>query len=176
MRPALLCLLFVSCAREVTPATPAASPHDALDALDARKPVPLLPMMANHQKQNMREHLVAVEEIVSALAVDDFAAVETAVKRIGFSEQMGMMCSHMGSGAPGFTEQALVFHHTADRIADAARKKDAKLVLTELSATMKTCTGWPATFKPQGVAGAEWEKATGSAARCPALRVLAPWR
>jgi DNA-binding MarR family transcriptional regulator len=40
----------------------------ALDRMDTRAPVPLLPMMANHQKQNMRDHLVAVQEIVAALA------------------------------------------------------------------------------------------------------------
>ncbi len=37
---------------------------------------------------------------------------------------MGAMCTHMGAGAPGFTEQALHFHHTADKIGDAARKHD----------------------------------------------------
>lgn len=31
-----------------------------LDGMDTRAPVPLLPMMANHQKQNMRAHLQAV--------------------------------------------------------------------------------------------------------------------
>lgn len=167
MRSLVALLMVAGCSRETAVAPLAPSPSAVLEEMDARKPVPLLPMMANHQKQNMREHLVAVEEIVAALAVDDFAAVETAVKRIGFSEQMGMMCSHMGAGAPGFTEQALLFHHTADRIAEAARKKDMKLVLSELSATMKTCTGCHATFKQQVVAEADWKKATGSAAPMP---------
>jgi hypothetical protein len=99
-----------------TPPIAAASAADALDRMDTRAPVPLLPMMANHQKQNMRDHLVAVQEIVAAIATDDFAGVERAAGRIGFSEQMGQMCTHMGAGAPGFTKQAINFHHTADRI------------------------------------------------------------
>src|SRR3990170_5823543 len=91
----------------VTAAPSAASAADALDRMDTRAPVPLLPMMANHQKQNMRDHLVAVQEIVAAIAQGDFAGIERAVGRIGYSEQVGQMCEHMGAGAPGFTEMAL---------------------------------------------------------------------
>ena len=119
----------------------------ALDRLDSRVPVPLLPMMANHQKQNMRDHLVAVQEIVAGVGANDFDAIDKASKRIGYSEQMGMMCSHMGAGAPGFTEQALKFHRTADKIGDAARSRNMKTVLSALSETMTTCTGCHATFK-----------------------------
>ena len=70
-----------SCNREVPPASgagsiPAATSSApaataALDDMDKRAPVPLLPMMANHQKQNMRDHLLAVQEIVVALAIED---------------------------------------------------------------------------------------------------------
>jgi len=115
-------------ARETSRAATTSAPHDAqqaLDRLDTRIAVPLLPMMANHQKQNMRDHLVAVQEIVLAAASDDFDAVERAAGRMGYSEQMGQMCSHMGAGAPGFTEQALTFHHTADTIVTAARQLTA---------------------------------------------------
>ena len=90
-----------------TPPSVVASPTEALDRLDRRSQVPLLPMMANHQKQNMRDHLLGVQEIVAALAGDDFRAIEQTAARLGFSEQMGQMCTHMGAGAPGFTEQAL---------------------------------------------------------------------
>jgi hypothetical protein len=43
--------------------------------MDQRAALPLLPMMANHQKQNMRDHLLAVQQIVAALASDDFVQV-----------------------------------------------------------------------------------------------------
>jgi hypothetical protein len=143
-----------------TSAPPAA---EALDRMDTRIPVPLLPMMANHQKQSMRDHLMAVQEIVAALATDDFAAVERAAARIGFSEQMGRMCTHMGAGAPGFTEQALKFHHTADRIATAARERDRVRVLTELGATLETCTSCHAAWKQQVVDEPQWQRLTSSA-------------
>lgn len=166
-------LALASCTR-ATPSTPAAtaspgagapaavSPFETLDRMDTRTPVPLLPMMANHQKQNMRDHLEAVQELVSALAADDFAGVERAAGRIGFSEQMGQMCTHMGAGAPGFTEQALGFHHAADRIASAARERDRARVLTELGATLQTCTSCHAMWKQQVVDEPTWQRLTSS--------------
>ena len=67
------------CSAEVVASCPACASCDAqrtLDSMDQRAPVPLLPMMAEHQKRNMRDHLIAVQEIVTALAAGDFAAVE----------------------------------------------------------------------------------------------------
>ena len=147
-------------ATQVAPSASVALPptedaQAALDQLDTRTPVPLLPMMANHQKQNMRDHLVAVQEIVAGVGANDFDAIEKASRRIGYSEQMGQMCSHMGAGAPGFTEQALTFHHTADKIGDAAHSHDMKVVLSALSETMATCTGCHAAFKQHVVDASE---------------------
>jgi len=116
--------------------------------------------MADHQKQNMRDHLLAVQEIVVAAATDDFSAVELAAGRMGFSEQMGQMCTHMGAGAPGFTEQALNFHHTADTITAAAQKKDRAAVMKALGATLQTCTACHATFRQSVVDEATWNRLT----------------
>lgn len=131
-----------------------------LDEMDARTAVPLLAVMANHQKQNMRDHLLAVQEIVAALAADDFSGIERAAGRIGYSEQMGQMCEHMGAGAPGFTQQALAFHHTADTILDAARNQDPTGVLRALSSTLQTCTACHAAFRQQVVDEATWQRLT----------------
>lgn len=139
---------------------PGGSPQAVLDTMDTRTPVPLVPMMANHQKQNMRDHLAAVQEIVAAVATNDFPAVEKAAGRIGFSEQMGMMCQHMGAGAPSFTEAALNFHRTADSITEAAKRKNATGVLTALNATLSTCTSCHATFKQEVVDDTTWATLT----------------
>jgi hypothetical protein len=134
-----------------------------LDSMDQRKPVPLVPMMAAHQKQEMRDHLLAVQEIIAAAGKKDFAGVEKAASRIGYSEQMGMMCKHMGAGAKGFTEAALKFHHTADGIGAAAKKQDLAGVMTALSSTLETCTDCHKTYKQQVVDEATWAKLTGQA-------------
>lgn len=66
-------------------------------------------------------------------------------------------CSQMGQGAPGFSVQALSFHHSADRISVAAREGDGVGVLRELGATLQTCTGCHAGWKQQVVNGASWQ-------------------
>lgn len=161
---AIACL--AGCQRPAATA-PASGPPSAgalLDSMDTRVPVPLLPMMANHQKQTMRDHLHAVQEIVGAVGAGDFDAIARAAATIGYSEQMGQMCNHMGAGAPGFTEQALRFHHTADKISEAARKRDMPGVLSALGDTLATCTGCHATFKQKIVDETTWASLAGQAA------------
>lgn len=165
---------LAACSHESAPAPNASAPvtssfanasaAESLDRLDQRAPVPLLPMMAQHQKQNMRDHLVAIHEIVAALTESDFPAVATAARRLGSSDSMQRMCTHMGAGAPGFAEQALAFHRTADRITAAALDQAADRVLTELTATLAACTSCHAAWKQQVVDEATWQRLTGAAA------------
>ncbi len=140
--------------------TTTTTPTEQLAAMDGRTPVPLLPMMANHQKQNMRDHLVSIQEIIAALAVRDFAGVEKAAARIGSSPQSAMMCSHMGAGAAGFTDQGMLFHQTADQISEAAKRGDMDATMQAVSNTLKTCTTCHATYQQDVVDQATWEAAT----------------
>lgn len=132
------------------------SPGDTLDRMDARTPVPLLPMMAHHQKQNMRDHLAAVEDIITASTRREFVAVDAAARRLGYSEAMGKMCTHMGKGAPGFAQAALTFHHAADQIGVAARKRDDDAVFLALGQTLAHCTSCHSSYKQQVVDEATW--------------------
>jgi hypothetical protein len=156
-------IALTACQRPATPAgqPPAPSAAALLDSMDTRVPVPLLPMMANHQKENMRDHLQAVQEIVGAIGSSDFDTVARAAATIGYSEQMGQMCNHMGAGAPGFADQALRFHHTADKISAAARARDMSGVLTALKETLATCTGCHSVFKQRVVDDATWASLAG---------------
>ena len=134
------------------------------DSEDSRTPVPLLPMMAQHQKENMREHLSVVQQIVAALAANDFPKIAEASNKIGYSDAEAMMCNHMGAATPGFTEVAIRFHKTADTIGEAARKKDRKGVITALDATLQQCVGCHAVYRQKVVDEATWKKLTGMAA------------
>lgn len=138
--------------------------RDELDRIDGRRPVPLLPQMAHHQKTNMRDHLLAVQEIVAGLAASDFVAVRSAAERIGTSDRMRQMCTHMGAGAPGFTDLALRFHETADGIAAAAAAEDREAVTRALSETLQTCNACHATFRQHVVDEGSWSESTGSSA------------
>lgn len=135
---------------------PPPSAQQALDRIDGRTPVPLLPTMAAHQKQNMRGHLEAVQAMTAALAIGDFAGVKHAAERLGSSQQMTRMCEHLGAHAPGFTQTALSFHETADDIGTAAERQDRDAVLTALTRTLAACTACHSTYKQQVVDEATW--------------------
>jgi Cytochrome C' len=173
-KPALvLGLLVVTSCKGVASSAPAGAPRvfsdspparPLLDEMDPRIAVPLLPIMAHHQKQNMRDHLLAVQEIVLAAGREDFSGVEKAASRVGFSPQMGQMCAHMGAAARGFTEQAVAFHHTADSIGVAARRHDRVAVMTALGKTLQACTGCHETYRQQVVDEATWTQLTSESA------------
>ncbi len=165
MRSTLTLIPFVSfagCAPKEAPPSPP-DPRDAAAAMDNRAPLPLTPMMATHQKEMMRDHLVAVGEITAALSTDDWAAIESAAGRLGSSPQTSMMCQHMGAGAPGFTERGLAFHTTSDGIGEAARAKDRGGVVKATATTVASCTACHARFRQDIVSDAAYAAATGSA-------------
>jgi cytochrome c556 len=156
--PALVLLLVVGGGgAEEHPATMSTSVGDT------RKPLPVPATMADHQKQNMREHLAAIQAIVAALGRDDMNGVAKAAGRIGYSEAMGQMCEHMGAATPGFTTMALNFHHTADTIGEAAQRGDRPGVLTALDRTLQTCVGCHATYRQEVVDEATWKRLTAAA-------------
>jgi len=171
--PAAACQGRTTCVEEVRVPAPVgeAEPADApelvafheLARLDDRRPVPLQPMMAWHQKQNMMEHLVAIERITGALAEEDWDAVAEASALIETSPQMQQMCRHMGAGAAGFTEMALDFHRRADAIGEAARAQDSAAVLRATSHTLGACTACHATYRQEVVDAETWATRTGTA-------------
>ncbi len=140
---------------------PGCAAIEELAGLDQRAPVPLQPMMAWHQKQNMMDHLVVMQRIAEGLAQQDWEAISAAAARIESSPQMQQMCQHMGAGAPGFTEMALDFHRRADDIGKAARAHDSTAVLRATSNTMMACTGCHAAYRQQVVVASEWQRRTG---------------
>lgn len=125
---------------------------------DLRKPLPLLEFMAEHQKQNMREHLEAIRDLMGGFARKDFKIIKEASQRLGSSPQMNMMCNHMGQGAPGFTSMALKMHTEADKIVTAADKKDLTAAMVATERTLQSCTNCHAAYKQQIVSEQEWNK------------------
>jgi len=132
-----------------------------LRALDPRQAVPLQPIMAWHQKQNMQEHLVAIQRITDGLAREDWEGIADASTLIESSPQMQQMCEHMGAGAEGFTELALEFHRRADAIGVAARARDAQAVLQATSHTLDACTTCHARYRQEVVDTETWTQRTG---------------
>jgi cytochrome c556 len=125
-------------------------------------------MMAWHQKQNMMEHLVAIQRITAALAGEDWDEIAAAAALVETSPQMQQMCEHMGAGAEGFTELALEFHRRADAIGEAARAHDGPEVLRATSTTLEACTSCHASYRQEVVDAATWQARTGSTHAPPA--------
>jgi cytochrome c556 len=153
--PALVLLLLVA-----APSWAEERSTMPMSAGDTRQPLPLPAVMAAHQKQNMREHLAAVQAIIAAISRDDMDGVVKAAARLGYSRAMGQMCEHMGAAAPGFAPMALNFHHTADTIGEAARRGDRAGVLSGLDRTLQTCVGCHATYRQEVIDEETWKRLT----------------
>ncbi|MHC4836580.1 MAG: hypothetical protein ACYTF3_00115 [Planctomycetota bacterium] len=125
--------------------------------------MPLQPMMAWHQKQNMQAHLVAIQGIVGAAARQDWSAVAAASRAIESSPEMQQMCQHMGAGAAGFTDRAIEFHRRADAIGAAARRQDLAGVLEATAHTLDACTTCHAKYRQDVVDAETWAARTGQA-------------
>ncbi len=160
----LLFLPFLACSQTSAPqaqvpepvATPSTEPAQPdlstkVAQLDGRKPLPLLPHMAVHQREQMRGHLEAIQALNAGLAVNDWVAVEAAAMKLGTSSEMAQTCEHMGAAAPGFTDQALDFHRRADAITVAAKAKDLSGVLRATSDTLTACTACHAMWRQEVV-------------------------
>jgi len=140
-------------------------PAAELSALDTRRPLPLEPAMALHQKAQMRGHLEAVQQVTTALAAHDWAAVEAAAARMGSSPGMLQTCERMGASAEGFLEQAADFHRRADAIGAAARAHDPAATLTALGDTLSACTSCHQTWRQEVVTAEVYEAAAQAAQR-----------
>ena len=126
-------------------------PRTELDRLDSRTPVSMPAHMALHQKQNMREHLEAVQGIVASMAEKDYKAIANYAAKMGLTPQMGQMCQRMGSATEGFSEAAIRFHKSADQIVLAAQRRDQAGVVKSLKFTLTQCTSCHAMYRQQVV-------------------------
>lgn len=141
--------------------TPTSDQSHAPVAKDVRKPMPVLPSLAAHQKSDMRNYLAAVQDIIAALMRDDFTGVANAAARIGYSDAAAQTCRHMGEATPGFADAAIKFHRTADEIGDAAHRADRTAVLEALGHTLKTCVDCHASYRQEVVDPTTWQRLIG---------------
>jgi cytochrome c556 len=149
----LFAMLTIACAA-VAPASAEdgmAMDHHAMHhnhlMMDERISLNLSPEMKLQQLQNMRSHVAAVQSIVGHLANNEFdIAAEIAHSKLGLTEEMKKMCSHM-SDNKDFTKLALEFHQSADQLGDVLQTKDMKKSLQALQTTMNYCVQCHATFR-----------------------------
>ncbi len=81
--------------------TAALAPRAVTASEDSRELVKLPPMMQEHMLANMRDHLVAMDEMLAALATGDIdTATKVAETRLGMSSMSLHGAEHMGPYMP----------------------------------------------------------------------------
>jgi len=105
---------------------------------DDRISLDLNPMQKQHQLSNMRAHLQAVQDIVFLLSEDDYdMASEVALKELGSSTEMKLMCASFGN--KNFENMGLSFHKSADEMSEVFKTRDKAKSLESLAITMNYC-------------------------------------
>jgi cytochrome c556 len=108
---------------------------------DARKLVQLPEMMQQHMMSNMRDHLVAINEILINMANGDFEkAAEVAEYRLGMSSLESHGASHMAEFMPEEMRQAgTAMHKAASRFALKAQEEEVSPACNALSEVTSAC-------------------------------------
>lgn len=99
----------------------------------------------------MRDFLIAVQQITRAAAAEEMEAVATAAKRVGRAAQQQVPLSLVGKLPAGFKQLGFETHGGFDRLAvDAEQFGDREHILGQLGELMDNCIGCHAAFKLVG--------------------------
>jgi len=108
---------------------------------DARSLVQLPEMMQQHMMSNMRDHLVAINEILISMTKGDFEkAAEIAEYRLGMSSLESHGASHMAKFMPeGMRQAGTAMHKAASRFALKAQEEEVSSAYNALSEVTSAC-------------------------------------
>ena len=125
--------------------------HPIAHAGDQRELVAMPDMMRNHMLANMRDHLVAINEILVFLSTGELdKASDVAEQRLGMSALGGHGASHMAKVMPQrMREIGTSMHRAASRFALRAEEGDAKAALMALPEVTSACVACHAGYRVQ---------------------------
>ena len=108
---------------------------------EERRLVQLPEMMQQHMMSNMRDHLVAINEILIKMANGDFEkAAEIAEYRLGMSSLESHGASHMAKFMPeGMRQAGTAMHKAASRFALKAQEEEVLPAYNALSEVTSAC-------------------------------------
>lgn len=136
------------------PASHAPAPASGrADVADRRLAVEFPPMLREHTLANMRDHLLALQQIQSALAAGRFdEAAEVSERRLGLSSLESHGAHDVAKFMPqGMQDAGTAMHRSASRLAlaaqDAAAKNDLKPALAALAEVTATCVACHAGYR-----------------------------
>jgi hypothetical protein len=120
---------------------------------DARAAVPLPPGLKAAMLANMRDHLLALQQIQQALAAERFDEAATlAERRLGMSSMADHGAHEVARYMPqGMREAGTAMHRSASRLAgvatDAAISRDLRAPLGALAELTATCVACHAAYR-----------------------------
>ena len=123
------------------------------EATDSRQLVEMPPPMAQHMLSNMRDHLVAITEILRALGNGEFQrASEVAERRIGLSSLDAHGAAHMAPYMPkAMQDIGTQMHRAASRFALVAQEAGADgnsaKAVSALSKVTEQCVACHAAYR-----------------------------
>jgi len=118
----------------------------AMSMMDTRTSLGLPEEMKQHQLSNMREHLEAVNSVISLMSENKFEdASKIAHSKLGSTPEMLKMCRMMGN--ENFTTLGLAFHKSGDDLGNVLKTKDVNASLRALNKTMQYCVECHATYR-----------------------------
>ena len=113
----------------------------SIAAEDSRQLVELPEMMQQHMMKNMRDHLVAINEILINIANDELEkAADVAEYRLGMSSLDSHGASHMAKFMPeGMRQVGTSMHRAASRFALKVQEGDLSPAYNALSQVTSAC-------------------------------------
>lgn len=116
---------------------------------DTRQLVELPEMMQQHMMSNMRDHLVALNEILVNMANDELdKAAEIAESRLGMSSLESHGASHMAKFMPeGMRHAGTGMHRAASRFAIKAQEGESSPAYSALSDVTSACVACHAGYR-----------------------------
>ena len=114
-----------------------------------RSSLDLSPSAEEGLKLTMREHLEALQQILAALAGDDYEkAAAIAHEELGFPKHHQAMQREQGFAFPsGYQKLAMAHHQVAEDLAEVIPSKDMPRILKQLDRTVKACVDCHQTYK-----------------------------
>ncbi len=105
---------------------------------DSRLSLNLNAKQKQHQMMNMRDHLDAVQKIMTLLAKEDYdKAAKIAYEKLGSTTKMKLMCASFGNKK--FENMGLEFHKSADAMSEIFKNKNMEKSLDALAKTLNYC-------------------------------------
>ncbi len=127
--------------------------HVSSSQADERRLVPMPSMMQDHMLGNMRDHLLAIEEILQNLAAENYEeAAKISENRLGMSSLKSHGASHLAKVMP--EEMAAIgtgMHRAASKfsltVQDAEISGDHASIYNALQEILSQCTACHAAYK-----------------------------